>query len=335
MKNMADGGWRMANGGYFRFAVVLACAAAANTTMAQQYPNRPVRMVVGFPPGGGTDIVARIIQPKLSEYLGQSVVIENRAGATGTVAAGLVAKSPPDGYTIMMGHISVNAIAPSLFAKLPYDAGRDFAAITLAAAVPHLMVVHPALPARSVKQLIALAKARPDELSFPSAGNGSTPHLSGELFKLLTGTKMLHVPYKGTGQSIPDLLSGRHQVAFDTMPAASSYVRAGRMRPVAVTSAKRVQEFADVPTAEEAGVKGFVVTTWYGVFAPAGTPPAIVSRLHGDINKAMQAPGSRERLVEVGFDGTVTRTPEEFAAMVRDDIVRYAKVVKDAGLQID
>src|SRR5688572_32762014 len=223
----------------------------AGAAQAQDYPGKPVRMVVGFPPGGGTDVVARILAPRMSELLGQPVVIENRPGATGTVAAGLVAKSPPDGYTIMMGHISVNAIAPSLFAKLPYDASRDFAAITLAAAVPHLVVAHPALPAKSVKQLIALAKARPDELSFPSAGNGSTPHLSGELFKLLTGTKMLHVPYKGTGQSIPDLLSGRHQVAFDTMPAASGYVRDGRMRPLAVTSAKRVAEFADVPTAEE------------------------------------------------------------------------------------
>jgi len=309
--------------------------ATAMPAVAQQYPSRPVRMVVGFPPGGGTDIVARIIQPKLSEYLGQSVVIDNRPGATGTVAAGLVAKSPADGYTIMMGHVSVNAIAPSLFAKLPYDANRDFAAITLAAAVPHLMVAHPALPVKSVKELVALAKARPDELSFPSAGNGSTPHLSGEMFKLMTGTKLLHVPYKGTGQSIPDLLSGRHQVAFDTMPAASGYVRSGRMRPLAVTSAKRVAEFADVPTAEEAGVKGFVMTTWYGVFAPAGTPAPIVGRLHADINKAMQAPDSRERLVEIGFDGTVTRTPEEFAAMVREDIVRYARVVKDAGLQID
>ena len=317
---------------------VLLCAALFVTAVpaaAQQYPARPVRMVVGFPPGGGTDIVARIIQPKLSEFLGQSVVIENRPGATGTVAAGLVAKSPADGYTIMMGHVSVNAIAPSLFVKLPYDANRDFAAITLAAAVPHLIVVHPALPVQSVKQLIALAKARPDELSFPSAGNGSTPHLSGEMFKLMTGTKILHVPYKGTGQSIPDLLSGRHQVAFDTMPAASAYVRSGRMRPLAVTSAKRVTEFADVPTAEESGVKGFVMTTWYGVFAPTGTPSAIVGRLHGEINKAMEAPGARERLVEVGFDGTVTRTPEEFAALVRADIVRYAKVVKDAGLQID
>jgi tripartite-type tricarboxylate transporter receptor subunit TctC len=280
-------------------------------------------------------VVARILQPRLSEFLGQPVVIENRPGATGTVAAGLVAKSPPDGYTIMMGHVAVNAIAPSLFAKLPYDVNRDFAPITLAAAVPHIITVHPSLPVVSVKQLIALARARPGELSFPSAGNGSTPHLAGEMFKSMTGTKMLHVPYKGTGQSIPDLLAGQHQLAFDTMPAASPYVRAGRMRALAVTSAKRVAEFADLPTVVEAGVPGYHMTSWYGVFAPAGTPPAIVGRLHADFARAIQAPGTRERLVENGFDGTVTRSPEEFAAMVRADIVRYAKVVKDAGLQID
>jgi tripartite-type tricarboxylate transporter receptor subunit TctC len=302
---------------------------------AQAYPNRPVRMIVGFPPGGGTDVVARILQPRLTELLGQPVVIDNRPGATGTVAAGFVAKSPPDGYTIMMGHVAVNAIAPSLFSKLPYDVNRDFAPVTLAAAVPHLMVAHPALPAKSVKQVIALAKARPGEMSFPSAGNGSTPHLAGEMFKVMTGTNILHVPYKGTGQSIPDLLSGRHQVAFDTMPAASSYVRAGRMRPLGVSSVKRVAEFPDVPTVAEAGVPGYQLTTWYGVFAPAGTPAAIVSRLHAEVNKAMQAPGTRERLVENGFDGTITGTPEAFAAMVRADIARYAKLVKDASLQID
>jgi len=302
---------------------------------AQGYPNRPVRMIVGFPPGGGTDVVARIIQPKLTEYLGQPVVIDNRPGATGTVAAGFVAKSAPDGYTIMMGHVAVNAIAPSLFSKLPYDVNRDFAPVTLAAAVPHIITVHPSLPVNSVKQLITLARARPGEMSFPSAGNGSTPHLAGEMFKAMTGTKILHVPYKGTGQSIPDLLSGQHQVAFDTMPAASPYVRSGRMRPLAVTSVKRVAEFASVPTVEESGVPGYHLTTWYGVFAPAGTPAAIVGRLHGEINKAMQAPGTRERLVDNGFDGTVTRTPEEFAALVRADVVRYARLVKDAGLQID
>lgn len=302
---------------------------------AQQYPGRPVRMIVGFPPGGGTDIVARILQPRLTEYLGQSVVVENRPGATGTVAAGFVAKSAPDGYTIMMGHVAVNAIAPSLFSKLPYDVNRDFAPLTLAAAVPHIVTVHPSLPVNSVKQLIALAKARPGEMSFPSAGNGSTPHLAGEMFKIMTGTRILHVPYKGTGQSIPDLLSGQHQLAFDTMPAASPYVRSGRMRPLAVTSVKRVAEFASLPTVAEAGVPGYQMASWYGVFAPAGTPAAIVGRLHAEINKAIQTPGTRERLVENGFDGTVTRTPEEFAALVRADIVRYAKLVKDAGLQID
>jgi tripartite-type tricarboxylate transporter receptor subunit TctC len=314
---------------------VLALASVASYAGAQAYPSKPVRMVVGFPPGGGTDVVARILQPKLSEFLGQSVVIDNRPGATGTVAAGQVARSPADGYTIMMGHVAVNAIAPSLFSKLPYDVNKDFAPVTLAAAVPHIIVVHPALPVTSVKQLIALARAHPGELSFPSAGSGSTPHLAGEMFKSMTGTKLLHVPYKGTGQSIPDLLAGRHQVAFDTMPAATPYVRSGRMRPLAVSSAKRVAEFASLPTVEEAGVPGYVLTTWYGVFAPAGTPPAIVNRLHAEFAKAIQSPGTRERLVENGFDGTVTNSPEEFAAMVRADIVRYAKLVKEAGLQID
>jgi len=314
---------------------VLALASVAGYAGAQAYPSKPVRMVVGFPPGGGTDVVARILQPKLSEFLGQSVVIDNRPGATGTVAAGQVARSPADGYTIMMGHVAVNAIAPSLFSKLPYDVNKDFAPVTLAAAVPHIIVVHPALPVTSVKQLIALARAHPGELSFPSAGSGSTPHLAGEMFKSMTGTKLLHVPYKGTGQSIPDLLAGRHQVAFDTMPAATPYVRSGRMRPLAVSSAKRVADFASLPTVEEAGVRGYVLTTWYGVFAPAGTPPAIVNRLHAEFAKAIQSPGTRERLVENGFDGTVTNSPEEFAAMVRADIVRYAKLVKEAGLQID
>ena len=317
------------------YMLLLALPHGAALAQSQDYPNRPVRMVVGFPPGGGTDIVARVIQPKLTEFLGQPVVIENRPGATGTVAGGIVAKSPADGYTIMMGHVAVNAIAPSLFSKLPYDANRDFAPVTLAAAVPHIVTVHPALPATSIKQLIALARSQPGVMSFPSAGNGSTPHLAGELFKTMTSTNILHVPYKGTGQSIPDLIAGRHQVAFDTMPAAAPYVKANRMRAIAVTSMKRVAEFAKVPTVDESGVSGYHLTTWYGVFAPAGTPNPIVIRLHLEINKAMQAPGTRERLVENGFDGTITRTPEEFGALVRSDTARYAKLVKAAGLQID
>ncbi len=263
------------------------------------------------------------------------MVIENRPGATGTVAAAMVAKSPADGYTIMMGHVSVNAIAPSLFPNLQYDVAKDFAPITLAASVPHFVVVHPSVPVNSVSELIAYAKARPGKLSFPSAGNGSTPHLAGEIFKSMAGVNLVHVPYKGTGQSMQDLLAGQHQVAFDTAPASAGYVRSGRMRVLGVSSAKRVPEYPDVPTVAEAGVPGYEVTTWYGVFAPGGTPAAIVNRLHADITNAMQAPDTRTRLAGAGADGTITRSPEEFAAMVRADVARYAKIIKDAGLKID
>jgi tripartite-type tricarboxylate transporter receptor subunit TctC len=314
---------------------VLGCSMPAGALQAQSYPVKPIRMVVGFPPGGGTDVVARILAPKLSENLGQAVVIDNRPGATGTVAAAMVAKSPPDGYTIMMGHVSVNAIAPSLFSKLPYDVEKDFAAVTLAASVPHLVTVHPSLPVNSVKELIAFAKANAGKLSFPSAGNGSTPHLAGEMFKSATGVELLHVPYKGTGQSMQDLIGGFHQVAFDTMPASSPYVRSRRLRLLAVTSTRRLSEFPNAPTVAEAGVAGFHMTTWYGLFAPGATTPAIVNLLHAEAAKAMQAPEVRARLTEVGADETVTRTPAEFAAIVRADTARYAKIVKRAGLRID
>ena len=313
------------------FLLALGCAIAS----AQDYPNKPVRMVVGFPPGGGTDVVARILQPRLSELLGQPIVIDNRPGATGTVAAGQVAKSVPDGYTIMMGHVSVNAIAPSLFANLPYDVNRDFAPIALAASVPHLVVVHPSLPVTSLKELVAYLKAQPGKLTFPSAGNGSMPHLAGEFFQSLAGVKLLHVPYRGSGQSMQDLLGGQHLVAFDTMPASAPHVRSGKLRAVAVSTAQRVPSFPEVPTAEEAGVPGYMVTTWYGVFAPAGTPTAIVNRLHADMVKAMQTPEVRAKLEGIGADGSVSRSPEEFAALVRADTARYAKIVKDIGIRID
>ena len=311
--------------------LTLACGLAS----AQDYPNKPVRMVVGFPPGGGTDVVARILQPRLSELLGQAVVIDNRPGATGTVAAGQVAKSAPDGYTIMMGHVSVNAIAPSLFANLPYDVNRDFAPIALAAAVPHLVVVHPSVPVATLKDLVAYLKTQAGKLTFPSAGNGSMPHLAGEVFQSLAGVKLVHVPYKGSGQSMQDLLGGQHLVAFDTMPASAPHVRSGKLRAVAVSTAQRVPPFPEVPTAEEAGVPGYVVITWYGVFAPAGTPGAIVNRLHADLVRAMQTPDVRARLEGIGADGSVSRSPEEFAALVRADTARYAKIVKDIGLRID
>jgi tripartite-type tricarboxylate transporter receptor subunit TctC len=307
----------------------------ATAVLAQDYPNKPIRMVVGFPPGGGTDVVARILAPRMSELLGQPVVIDNRPGATGTVAAGQVAKSPPDGYTIMMGHVSVNAIAPSLFSNLSYDVLKDFAPIAIAAAVPHLVTVHPSLQVTSLKDLIVHLKAQPGKLSFPSAGNGSMPHLAGEIFKSLAGVQVMHVPYKGSGQSMQDLLGGQHLVAFDTMPASSPHVRSGKLRALAVSSAARVASFPDVPTAEEAGLAGYQVTTWYGLFAPAGTAPPIVKRLHADTVKAMQTPETKAKLDGIGADGTVSKSPEEFAALVRADTARYAKIVKDIGLRID
>ena len=314
------------------FLLAIAFAAAAG---AQDYPSRPVRMVVGFPPGGGTDVVARILAPRMSELLGQPIVIDNRPGATGTVAAGQVAKSPPDGYTIMMGHVSVNAIAPSLFSNLPYDVNKDFAPVAIAAAVPHFVVVHPSLPVTSLRELVAYLKQRPGKLSFPSAGNGSMPHLAGEIFKSLAGVEVVHVPYKGSGQSMQDLLGGLHLVAFDTMAAASPHVRSGKLRALAVSSAARVESFPQVPTAEEAGLPGYVVTTWYGVFAPAGTPPTIVRRLHAETVKAMQTPDTRSKLESIGADGTVSQSPEEFAALVRADTARYARIVKDIGIKFD
>jgi tripartite-type tricarboxylate transporter receptor subunit TctC len=292
-------------------------------------------LIVPYGAAGAADIATRVVAERLEPALKKPVVIENRPGATGTVAAAAVAKSPADGYTIMMGHVSVNAIAPSLFPNLQYDVIKDFAPIILAASVPHFVVVHPSVPVKSIREFIEYAKARPGKLSFPSAGNGSTPHLAGEIFKSMAGVNLVHVPYKGTGQSMADLLAGQHQVAFDTAPASAGNVRSGRMRVLGVSSVTRVPEFPDVPTVAEAGVPGYEVTTWYGMFAPGGTPSAIVNRLHAATLKAMQSPEVKPKLADAGADGTVTRTPEEFAARVRADVARYAKIIKEAGLKID
>src|SRR5437868_1379175 len=230
--------------------LALVAVLVSSLAAAQDYPAKAVRMVVGFPPGGGTDVVARILAPRLSELLGEAVVIDNRPGATGTVAAGHVAKSLPDGYTILMGHVSVNAIAPSLFANLPYDVQRDFAPIGMAAAVPHLVVVHPSVPVTTLRELIAYLKAQPGKFTFPSAWNGSMPHLAGEIFQSLAGVRLVHVPYKGTGQSMQDLLGGQHLVAFDTMAASAPHARLGRLRAVAVSTAQRVASRSEEHTSE-------------------------------------------------------------------------------------
>lgn len=309
--------------------------ASAGAGAQDAFPSKPIRMVVGYAPGGGTDVVARLIAVRMTETIGQSVIVENRPGNSGILAASQVAKSSPDGYTIMMGVVSLNAIQPSLVANLPFDPVKDFAPVALTASTPHLIVSHPSTTITSIKELIAHARANPGKLSFPSAGNGTTPHIAGELFLSMAGVKMVHVPYKSTGQSMPDLLAGRMEVGFDTLASAITHVRNGKLRGLAVTSERRLADLPNIPTVEEAGLPGYRFSTWYGVFAPAATPPAIVNRLHAEINKALQSPELRAKYAEMGMDDTVSRTPADFAALVRGDIARFAKVVKDANIRLE
>jgi tripartite-type tricarboxylate transporter receptor subunit TctC len=299
------------------------------------YPSKPVHLIVGYAPGGGTDIVARLLATKAGEDMGQPFVVENRPGASGITAAGQVAKAKPDGYTLMMGVVSLNTIQPNLQQGLPFDPIKDFTPVTLTGSVPHIIVVHPSLPVHSIKELIAYAKANPGVANFPSAGNGTTPHIAGELFKHMAGVNLVHIPYKSSGQSVPDLISGRVNVGFDTYPAAAPLVRAGQVRAIAVTSLKRLPEFPDVPTVDESGLPGYRFATWYGIFAPAGTPAATVTRLHDEFNKVMALPDVQHMMLDMGADGTITRTPEEFSTLVRSDLARFAKLIKDAGITIE
>ncbi len=315
---------------------ILGCVAALQPAAAQGYPNRALKFIVGFPPGGGADVVARIVGPHLTEALGQQVVIENRPGATGTVAANGVAKSAPDGYTWLIGAVSTNAIANSLYPNLPYDPEQDLVPVTLLASIPQLIAVNPSLEVRTVRELIDYARANPGKLRFPSAGNGSTPHIAGEIFKITTGTDLLHVPYKGAGQALPDLLAGRVQVSFDTTGTIISFVKAGRLRALAIAAPKRFAQIPDVPTAAEAGLPDFDISTWIGLFAPAGTPAAIVNLLHARIATVLRKPEVRNLLINnIGSDDTATATPAEFASLLKRDIARYAKVIKAAGIRAD
>jgi len=318
-----------------KLLAVLLTAVALSAFAQENYPSKPIRVVVGYGPGGGTDVVARMLAARMTEQMGQSVFVENRPGNSGIVAATQVAKSPADGYTLMMGVVSLNAIQPSLVADLPFDPIKDFAPVTLTASVPHFIVVHPSMSATTVRELIAYAKANPGKISYPSAGNGTTPHIAGAMFQSMTGTRMVHVPYKSTGQSMPDLLAGRLQVGFDTLPTTATHVKNGKLRALAVTGEKRLADFPSVPTVEEAGVPGYRFGTWYGVFAPGGTPAAVVSRVHAEIAKALQHPETRAKLIDMGIDDTVTRSPEEFAALVRSDIAKFAKLIKEAGIKIE
>jgi len=317
-----------------KFLAIAACVLAAGNVFAQAYPAKPVRVIVGFPPGGGTDVVARVISQKLTEWWGQPVTVENRAGATGTIGADLVAKSAPDGYTLIMGHVNSHAIAPNLFAKLPYDPIKDFAAVAYVGYVPNVLAVHPSVNVKSVKELVALLKANPGKYNYASSGNGSTQHLAGEMFKQLTGTSIVHVPYKGSGDAIKDLLAGVVAMNFDTMPPVMPHVQAGKLRGLAISTPRRLSQLPEVPTFAEEGITGFDVANWYGVMAPAGTPRDIVQKLNADINKAMQVPEVRARLEGVGTQ-LKEQSAAEFEAYMKAEIAKYAKLIKDTGVRIE
>ena len=297
---------------------------------AAEFPSKPLRILVGGATGGGVDITARIIANKVSESIRQQVIVENRAGASGNIASEAVAKAAPDGYTILMGTIAPLAINPSLYPTLPFDPVRDFAPISRAADSTNVLVVHPALPAKSVKDLIAIARARPGQLLFGSAQTGSAGHLAGELFNTAANVKTIHVPYKGGAPAMIDLMSGQLQMIFATVITAMPQVRSGRIRPLAVTTAKRSALLPEVPTMDEAGLRGFEVNNWYGLVAPAKTPPDVVSMLNREIVAALNHAGVRDVMLKLGLDPAPS-TPEEFGAYIRSEIAKWRKVVQASG----
>jgi tripartite-type tricarboxylate transporter receptor subunit TctC len=306
---------------------------ASGASFGQAYPERPIRLIVSYPPGGGTDVTARTIVPKLSEGLGRQVVIDNRPGAGSTIGTDLVAKATPDGYTLLMSDTTFG-IVPGLYAKLPYDALRDFQPITQISGVPGGLVVHPGLPAHSVKELVALAKAKPGGLNFGSGGVGTPVHMAGELLKLAAHINIVHIPYKGAGPAFADLLGGHFQLMFPTLQSAVPYIKSGRLRLLALTSDKRSPAFPDVPTMAEAGVPGVVAMAWFGIQAPKGTPKAIVSRLHDEAVKVLQDPVVKQRFESDGAD-PVGSTPAQFHKFVADEIAKWTKVVKEAGIKAE
>ena len=303
--------------------------AVAIPALAQQYPNRPVRVVVPFPPGGGTDVVARLVIHKLAEAMGANFLVDNRSGAGGMLGTEVVARAAPDGYThgIVSGSHAIN---PSLYKKIPFDAVRDFEPVTMLVSGPGVLVVHPSLPARSAKALIQLARSRPGAIDYASAGNGTPPHLAAELFKTMARVDLVHVPYKGNGPAMTDLLSGRVSLSFPTIPSALPHVRSGRLNALAVTSARRSHAVPEIPTIAESGVPGYEASSWYGVLAPAGTPRAIIERLHKEIVGVLGEATVREKLVARGLDPVGT-APRDFAATIQSEIAKWAKVVRASG----
>ncbi len=322
----------------FAAGVVAVCAAslfAPSPALAQvDYPSRPIRLVVPFPPGGTTDILARAVAQKLTEAWHQQVIVDNRPGAGGNIGSDLVAKAPPDGYTLEMGTVGTHAINPSLYARMPYDAQKDFTPVILVAGVPNVLEVNPSLPVHTVQELIAYAKANPGKLNFASSGNGTSIHLSGELFKAMTGVQMTHVPYKGSAPALADLAGGQVQLMFDNLPSSLGLIKGGKLRAIAVTSTTRSSALPDIPTIAESGLPGYEASSWFGVLAPAHTPPAIIDKLNAAIGAWLASPEAKEKLASQGAVAA-GGTPRAFADYIAAETVKWAKVVKASGAHID
>lgn len=314
--------------------LALALATSALGATADAYPVRPIRLIIPFGPGASNDIVARIIAPRLSENLGQSVVVDNRTGAGGIVAAELVAQAQPDGHTALMGSPGPLVVNPLLIAKLSYSPQRDFAPVSLVSIVPGVLLVHPATPVKSVGELIALARAKPGQLNYASTGQGSVPHLSGELFKVLAKVDLVHVPYKGSGAAITDLLGGQINVFFDNVASALPYVKSGKLRGLAVTTARRSDQLPNVPTMIEAGVPGYESSSWNGIVMPAKTPKATIDRFYFELSKVLQTAEVRERIAGLGAEVAGTR-PEEFAEFMQRETQKLGRVVREAGIRAE
>jgi tripartite-type tricarboxylate transporter receptor subunit TctC len=314
-------------------ALAAFCGIAAPLVQAQKFPERPIRFIVPFPPGGGNDILARVIAPKMTEFLGQPVIVDNRAGAGGNIGADIAAKSAPDGYTIVIASNQVT-MNPALYAKLPFDIEKDFEPIALAASVPMVLVVHPSVAAGNVSELIALAKANPGKLNYSTPGTGTPQHIAFEVFNHSAGISITHVPYKGTGPAIADLIGGQVQTAFGTMASLEQQVKAGKLRALAVATPKRSQVMRDVPTVAESGLPGYDVSLWYSILAPAGTPKEIVARISADIAKTLALPEVRDKLTAQGFDVSYLN-PEQMSELMRRDTARWGKSLREIGLKLD
>ena len=309
----------------------LGLAAHQGQAQSQGYPTKPIRMIVPYAAGGTTDVLARIMADKLGQALGQTVIVEYKPGAGGTIGAEAAAKSPPDGYTIVMGAPGSHSTAPSLYAKLPYDPVRDFAPIVHVANVPNSIIVHPSVPVKSVAELIAYAKVHPGELTYGSAGTGATTHLTGELFALMADVKLTHIPYKGSGQAMVDLLGGQIRMMFENLPGAANQIRSNKVRGLAVTSLRRSAAFPELPAVSET-LPGFEVVAWFALFAPAGTPPAIVARLNAESDRALRLAEVRDKIAQAGSD-PIGGTPEELARFLAGDIAKWARVTREAGIK--